>query len=281
MCVRIGAAATGMRVLSLVCVVLALAGGVDGWQAGISGFGWLVNGNTTAGESLRLLPAQVALARSAGLEIVRIDLVWNTTEPHPGVYDFSSYDTWLPILWAGGFRVLLILDYTNAAYDGGGSPWTPIGVAAFARWANAAAQHWAGRDIIWEVYNEPLNFWAAPAGKHPVDPGLAGPRLGSGACLMYIGHAGAPASWQDPYCQQLFGWYADMAIAVSQAIKKAQPNAVVVGPAASTRSWFMDSNQTFLREIFGRGVLEHLDAVTVHAYTEGPCERTQFILQEA
>ena len=217
------------------------------------------------------LSAQATLARSAGLQVVRADLIWSVTEPRSGEYDFSSYDAWLPILWARGFRVLLILDYNNPMYNGGGSPSTAAGIAAFARWAAAAAKHWADKDIMWEVYNEPLNFWSAPAGEHPVDPGLVGPKLGSGACLMYVGHGGAPASWQDPYCQELFGWYADMAIAVSQAIKGAQPSAVVVGPAASTRSWYMDSNQTFLREIFARGVLEHLDAVTVHAYTEGPC----------
>ena len=206
------------------------------------------------------------------MRLLRFDLVWNVTEPRPGVYDFSSYDCWLPTVWAGGLRVLLILDYANSAYNGFGSPSTPAGVAAFARWAGAAAKHYADKDVIWEVYNEPLNFWAAPTGATPVDPGLLGPKPGSGACLMYVGHAGKenPQSWQDPYCQRLFGWYADMAIATAQAIRAATPGAFIIGPAASERSWYEDSNQTFLREIFARGVLTHFNAVTVHAYTTGP-----------
>jgi hypothetical protein len=42
---------------------------------------------------------------------------------------------------------------------------------------------------------------------------------------MYVGHAGKenPQSWRDPYCQRLFGWYADMAIATARAIRAATP----------------------------------------------------------
>jgi hypothetical protein len=69
---------------------------------------------------------------------------------------------------------------------------------------------------------------------------------------------------------QVFNWYADLAIAASQAVKEANPQALVVGPAAAERSWYSDCNQSFLRQIFARGILEHLDAVSVHAYTEGP-----------
>ena len=61
--------------------------------------------------------------------------------------------------------MLLILDYHNSAYNGFGSPSTPAGVAAYSRFAAAAAKHYHGRDVIWEIYNEPLNFWAAPTGQ--------------------------------------------------------------------------------------------------------------------
>ena len=125
---------------------------------GISGFGWEVNGNTTAGASLEQLPAQVALAHAAGARILRFDLSWNVTEPKPGVYDWSTYDSWLPVLWAGGMRVLLILDYANSNYNHFGSPSTPAAFAAFGRWVKAAATHYRGKDVIWEVYNEPLNL---------------------------------------------------------------------------------------------------------------------------
>jgi hypothetical protein len=56
------------------------------------------------------------------VRLLRFDLAWNATEPRPGVYDFSSYDCWLPTVWGGGLRALLILDYANSAYNGFGSP---------------------------------------------------------------------------------------------------------------------------------------------------------------
>ena len=56
----------------------------------------------------------------------RFDLSWNITEPRPGVYDFSSYDCWLPKIWAQDIQVLLILDYKNSAYNGFGSPDTAV-----------------------------------------------------------------------------------------------------------------------------------------------------------
>jgi hypothetical protein len=234
---------------------------------GVSGFGWEVNGNTTAGASLEQLPAQVELAHAAGVRILRFDLSWNVTEPRPGVYDWSTYDSWLPVLWVGGMRVLLILDYANSNYNGFGSPFTPTAFAAFGRWVKAAATHYRGKDVIWEVYNEPLNFWSAPRGTTPQPvPGRPGPLPGSGACLMYVGHgSSAPTGWQDPWCQKLFRDYADMAIVASQSVKSVSPDAFVIGPAASERSWYWDANQTFLTEIFARGVLSHLDGVSVHA----------------
>ena len=40
----------------------------------------------------------------------------------------------------------------------------------------------------------------------------------------------------------------------AKAIKAASPTDLIVGPAASERSWYYDSNQSFLEEIFARGV---------------------------
>jgi hypothetical protein len=55
---------------------------------------------------------------------------------------------------------LFILDYGNPLY-GEGAPRTDEARNAFARWAVAAARHFANRGVMWEVYNEPNNgmFW--------------------------------------------------------------------------------------------------------------------------
>ena len=54
-----------------------------------------------------------------------------------------------------GIRALFILDYGNPLYDKGAPPRTKAAREAFARWATAAAKHFSGRGVMWEIYNEP------------------------------------------------------------------------------------------------------------------------------
>ena len=58
-------------------------------------------------------------------------------------------------------RALFILDYGNPLYTRGKSVRTAEAREAFARWAVAAAKHFSGRGINWEVFNEPNHpiFW--------------------------------------------------------------------------------------------------------------------------
>ena len=97
----------------------------------------------------------------AGFRWVRMDLKWDATETEPGRYDFSAYDRLMDALKAFNIRALFILDYGNPLYDNGAPPRTEATRQAFARWAVAAAKHFAGRGAIWEVYNEPNHstFW--------------------------------------------------------------------------------------------------------------------------
>ena len=97
---------------------------------------------------------------AAGFRWIRMDFNWGSTERIQGQYDFSAYDKLLAALEPQGIRALLILDYSNKLYDQGLSPYTPAGRAGFARWAAAAARHFKGRGILWEMYNEPnIGFW--------------------------------------------------------------------------------------------------------------------------
>ena len=90
-----------------------------------------------------------------------MDLKWDLTEPARGQYDFAPYDRLMSGLDQHRLRALFILDYTNPLYDGGAPPRTESSRQAFARWAVAAAKHFAGRKVIWETYNEPnhAQFW--------------------------------------------------------------------------------------------------------------------------
>src|SRR5580704_11465637 len=101
------------------------------------------------------LAGEMDMLAMAGFRWVRMDFDWASTEQQPGQYDFSAYDVLLANLEPHGIRALLILDYSNPLYDGGFSPYDDEGRTAFANWAAAAARHFSGRGVVWEIYNEP------------------------------------------------------------------------------------------------------------------------------
>ncbi len=112
---------------------------------------------------------------AAGFRVVRMDFSWAATERQKGDYDWSAYDDLTAALEKRGLRAVYILDYSNGLYEGTVTSENPVtrrpqqdvaspqhrdSVAAFARWAAAAARHFRGRRVLWEVWNEPnLTFW--------------------------------------------------------------------------------------------------------------------------
>jgi hypothetical protein len=180
------------------------------------------------------------LIKAAGFKFIRMDFGWEGIERRKGEYDWAGYDELLANLDKRGLRAVLILDYSHHLYEeavtspnplGGqarrttASPRHPDSIAAFARWAAASAKHFQGRHVLWEIWNEPnISFWSPK-----------------------------------PDAQE----YSALALATAKAIRQAEPQATIIGPASSTFPWeFLD---TFLKS----GVLEYLDAVSVHPY-RGP-----------
>ena len=142
-------------------------------------------------------PGEMEMLAAAGLRWVRMDFAWNGTEREKGKYDFSAYDRLMTALDKHKIRALLILDYSNRHYDNGQSPASDEGRKAFARWAAAAAEHFRGRGILWEMYNEPniKQFWRPK-----------------------------------PDVEQ----YSKLALEVGKALRQATPDELYIGPATST-----------------------------------------------
>jgi hypothetical protein len=177
------------------------------------------------------------LIAAAGFKFIRMDFAWTAIEKEKGKYDWSEYNELLANLDNRGLRAIFILDYshhlyeeevtsphpiTGATHRTTASPQHPESIAAFARWAAESAKHFHGRHIIWEIWNEPNGHFWAPK----------------------------------PDAQQ----YSALAIAAAKAIREAEPQATIVGPASSGFPW--EYLETFLKS----GVLEYLDAVSVHPY---------------
>jgi hypothetical protein len=141
-------------------------------------------------------PGEMKMLSEAGLRWVRMDFKWDATEQEPGRYDFSAYDRLMAAAEPYGIHALFILDYGNPLYDNGAPPRTDNSRRAFAQWAVAAAKHFSGRGVIWEIYNEPNHslFWPP-----------------------------------QPNAQE----YATLALAVGRAFREAVPREKLIGPATS------------------------------------------------
>ena len=100
-------------------------------------------------------PGEMEMLAGAGLGWVRADFIWGRMERERGQYDFSAYDRLMASLEKHKIRVLMILAGRNPLYDQGQFPYTDEGREALARWAVAAVQHFRGRNILWEMWNEP------------------------------------------------------------------------------------------------------------------------------
>ena len=174
---------------------------------------------------------------AAGFKLVRMDFEWQETEPSKGTYNWSGYDELTSNLVRRNLGAIYILDYSHSLYEETvesidpvtgkeqqdlASPQRPESIAAFARWAAAAARHFKGKNIIWEIWNEPnISFWKP---KPDVSK------------------------------------YNALALASTRAIKAEVPEALVIGPASS------EVPMPFLESFLSSGILEYLDAVSIHPY---------------
>ncbi len=154
------------------------------------------------------------LIAAGGFKFIRMDFTWAGIERKKGEYDWSAYEELTANLEKRGLRALYILDYSNGLYEDTititnkhtrkaeravSSPQRPESIAAFARWAGAAAAHFRGRHIIWEIWNEPnISFWKPK-----------------------------------PDVQQ----YTALALATVKAVRAADPQATIIAPGSSGFPW--------------------------------------------
>jgi hypothetical protein len=103
--------------------------------------------------------SQIQAALSAGPFSYRTDAQWSWFESTPGVLAYpSNLSSWLdPItrtVVGQGAQPLIVLDYGDKFYDGGGNPVDATGIAAFAKYAGYVAAHYKGTISQFEVWNE-------------------------------------------------------------------------------------------------------------------------------
>jgi hypothetical protein len=181
------------------------------------------------------------MIKAAGFRRIRVHFVWSNVEREKEVYDFetSRYDWLTSELLNRSIRPIYIFIGGNSLYENTGTGEAYMSVRtedarqAFAHFAGNASEHYRGKGVIWEIWNEPdiLNFWDQQ------------PSMDS---YMALVNATAPA------------------------IRHGDPDSMIIAPAISGADF--DNNLTFLKGCFERGLVDLVDAVSVHPYRLSPPE---------
>ncbi|MFC3123607.1 hypothetical protein ACFOD4_00925 [Pseudoroseomonas globiformis] len=229
-----GHIASGL-ILGLFVAALSSAGA----EAGERLRGWIGNTGVTAGLGVNVhfppgRPHDFERISKLGFRIIRTDLLWASVERQQGAYDWGRIDRLLSAMEAHGLKPLLILAYSNplyAAREAGRSSSPSLAFAApqhgepriaFMRFVAAAAQRYRGK-VAWEIWNEPDHNFGNPVNLHS---------------------------------------FIDFAGEACRTLRHHDPDAVVMGPAASGFLWwFLDD---FVRADAGAC----FDAVSVHPYRD-------------
>lgn len=173
-------------------------------------------------------------AKSIGSMTVRDGVGWTEIEKSPGVYQFTSPGAkWMDTVIDNGFPVTLLFDNTNPLYDGGKTPYTDAGRAAYAKYIVATLERFPRVKTI-EIGNEynAFNF-------------VSGPVLDDGY----------PARQK---------YYYEMLKTVYTAVKSSHPDVRILGGAA------IAVPVGYFKQLFALGGLNYMDGIVIHPYTTDP-----------
>lgn len=182
--------------------------------------------------------ADLDLIADAGFKFIRMDFAWDGIERTAGTYDWTAYDSLTEALEKRGLRAIYILDYVNAAYE-------PRVTAHRAVGEPAPEEHTASPRHPESV--AAFAKWAAEAARHYHGRGI----------IWEIYNEPNGNFWRP---KPDVGEYTTLALATAKAIREAEPGATIIAPAMSTFDW------KFLEPFLQSGVLEYLDAVSIHPY---------------
>jgi hypothetical protein len=214
------------RIAATTAALFALALG----YAAPAGAQFWIGVGTHFGQNRGDVTKSFDLMRNAGIQTFRDELYWSMIETRPGVFtlsgDTARVATALDGALAAALEPVLILDYGNGLYDGGGFPLSDQARGAFAAYARFAAATYRGKIRYYEVWNE----WNGG-----------------------MGHANATTEMKSPES------YLRLLQATHAAVKQADPSAVVIGGA-------VDGNVRWTERLVELGGMKHMDVLSIHPY---------------
>lgn len=160
---------------------------------------------------------------------------WNELERSKGVYTFPpEAKEWALTMKARGINIMGIFKGRCSFYDNGNCPSSPEAIAAFANYAAYTANEFKGIIDCWEVWNE----WNI----QNFNPSLEPPEV-----------------------------YAEVLKAVYIAVKKVNPDAVIIGldTAGLPHEKSSPSVYDWVKRVLAAGAYDYMDAVSGHHYDWG------------
>ncbi|GAA3406937.1 S-layer homology domain-containing protein [Paenibacillus hodogayensis] len=177
-------------------------------------------------------PEEADLIAKAGFRTVRDELQWHKVEKQQGRFDFARHDGWVNKLSENGIKIIGTVN-GNAGFYGGLAgtaesfkygPKTLEELDAISQYAYELASHYKGKVDVFEIWNEPnlVGFWMPAANVND---------------------------------------YAVLVKRVASAIRKANPDAVIIAGSVANQQ-----GTAFLNDMLERGVYPYIDAISYHPY---------------
>jgi hypothetical protein len=175
----------------------------------------------------------------AGFRFIRMDFSWQDIERTKGNYNWAAYDELTANLIKRGLGAIYILDYSNSLYEDQVNSSDPL-------------TNKEQKDIASPRKSESIAAFA---------------RWASASAGHFKGSNIIWEIWNEP---NIFFWkpkpdvrqYIALALATCKAVRSAVPDASIIGPASS------EIPMPYLESFLASGVLEYLDAVSVHPYRD-------------
>lgn len=175
----------------------------------------------------------VERVHQAGFKWVRRGFIWQNIEKQPGVYTFDRYDKLVADTRERGLKLLVTLALGNEKLYGHVKD--EKGREAYVKYAVACVTRYKDeKHLVWEIWNEPntMTFW----GRHG--------KVGN----------------SDAYAEE----YVNLVNAVVPAMKKADPDCVILGGSVSN---LWSKSYEWQDFCFKRGILKSgIDYWSVHPY---------------
>jgi len=178
---------------------------------------------------------KVIAAWRLGLRDLRDAVYWAKAETADGSYVYKgAYNSFPRQLARAKIRVSLTVNNPHPAYDGGKTPVTPAGVAAFARFAAHAAQRFEAVNAV-EVGNE----------------------------MNSVGFASGPG-WPDGDLRTRAKSYTALLAQTARMVRAARPDIRILGGAA------MAVPLAWIKALSDENAAAYMDALVLHPYTTPP-----------